>query len=123
MLRIGKRDYRIVRSWYSSNINDFATASVDEIIGRLLQSSVNDGFSVEQTQVDAWKDEIAILKNVSNNMTNATIFLEFNIPRMGKRIDAILLIHSDKPHILIIEFKVGQDRFIASDIDKLLIIH
>jgi len=107
-----------VRSWYSANINDFTKASTDEIIGRLVQSSVNDGFGAERAQIDAWKEEIAILRVALNQINNATIYLEFNIPRMGKRIDAILLIHSDKPHILILEFKVGHDKFLSSDIDQ-----
>ncbi|MEI6228787.1 MAG: DUF2075 domain-containing protein [Candidatus Saccharibacteria bacterium] len=39
---------------------------------------------------------------------------------MGKRIDAILLIHSTKPHIVILEFKIGQNKFTAKDIDQVI---
>ena len=109
-----------MRSWYSAHIDEFASVSINEIIGRLSQSCVNDGFNAERAQVDAWREEIAILRSAFNQLNNATIFLEFNIPRMGKRIDAVLLIHSDKPHIVIMEFKVGQDKFITSDIDQVI---
>jgi len=109
-----------VRSWYSASITDFTNASTDEIVGHLSQGSVNDGFDVELAQVDAWKEEITILRAALNKTYNATVYFEFNIPRMGKRIDTILLIHSDKPHILILEFKVGQDKFITSDIEQVI---
>ena len=115
-----KRYHNTVRSWYSANINEFASTSTDEIIGHLSQSCVNDGFTAERAQIDAWKDEIAILRVAVKKINNATLYLEFNIPRMGKRIDAIILIHSDKPHILVLEFKVGQDKFITSDIDQVI---
>ena len=107
-----------MRSWYSASINEFVTGNTDVVIGRLSQSSVNDGFNVERAQVDAWKEEIAILRAALNGIFDATIFFEFSIPRMGKRIDAILLIHSDKPHIVILEFKVDQDKFLTSDTDQ-----
>ena len=61
---------------------------------------MNDGFNAERAQVDAWKEVIAILRSALYTIKDATIYLEFNIPRMGRRIDAILLIHSDKPHLL-----------------------
>ncbi|MCL2708740.1 MAG: hypothetical protein FWF03_06450, partial [Defluviitaleaceae bacterium] len=109
-----------MRSWYSAKIIEFINASPDEIIGHLSQGSVNDGFHVERAQVDAWKEEIAILRDALNKICDATIFFEFNIPRMGRRIDTIILFHSDKPHVLIIEFKVGQDKFISSDIEQVV---
>jgi len=109
-----------VRSWYSAHVKEFTTANIDEVIGHLLQSSVNDGFNIELAQVNAWKEEIAILRAALNETYNATLYFEFNIPRMGKKIDVILLIHSDKPHVLILEFKVGQDKFITSDIEQVI---
>lgn len=109
-----------MRSWYKSSITDFLKQKNDSIIGQLSQGSVCDGFSVEQPQLQAWLSEIEILKDQLRDIDNATIFLEFVIPRMGKRIDALLLIHSDKPHIVLLEFKIGQSRFIAKDIDQVV---
>jgi len=109
-----------MRSWYKSSIDNFLNQNNDSIIGHLAQGSVHDGFSVEQAQLDTWLCEIDILKDQLRDIENATIFLEFNIPRMGKRIDAILLIHSNKPHVVILEFKIGQNKFIAKDIDQVI---
>jgi hypothetical protein len=47
--------------------------------------------AVEPPQRDAWLQEIAILKK-SRQGLDGTLFLEFNIPRMGKRIDAVVVV-------------------------------
>ena len=44
-----------------------------------------------------------------------TIFFEFNIPRMGRRIDAVLLIG---PIVFVIEFKVGESTFERAAVDQ-----
>ncbi len=43
------------------------------------------------------------------------LFLEFNIPRMGRRIDAVLLIG---PVVFVIEFKVGESTFDRAAVDQ-----
>jgi hypothetical protein len=43
------------------------------------------------------------------------LFLEFNIPRMGRRIDAVLLIG---PVVFVIEFKVGESVFERAAVDQ-----
>lgn len=109
-----------MRSWYKSSINNFINQDNDSIIGQLSRNSAKEGFSVEKTQIDTWYSEIEILKNNLTGFKDATIFLEFVIPRMGKRIDAIILIHSNKPHIIIVEFKIGQNSFNSKDIDQVI---
>ena len=47
--------------------------------------------SLEQTQRDAWLEEIDILKKVLSRF-DGSIYFEYSIPRMGKRIDVVLLI-------------------------------
>src|SRR5204863_1267903 len=44
-----------------------------------------------------------------------SIFFEFNIPRMGRRIDVVLVIG---PVVFAIEFKVGEKAFDRSAIDQ-----
>ncbi|QQS18196.1 DUF2075 domain-containing protein [Candidatus Saccharibacteria bacterium] len=107
-------------SWYKSSVADFLQQNNDSIIGQLSQGSIRDGFNVEQPQFETWRSEIEILKDQLCDIDNATIFLEFVIPRMGRRIDVILLIHSDSPHIVLLEFKIGQNKFIAKDIDQVI---
>ena len=45
---------------------------------------------VESTQKLAWAEEIAILREALGTLaTEATLFLEFDVPRLGSRIDAV----------------------------------
>ena len=107
-----------MRSWYKSPVDNFLSQSISSIIGALTRGSARDGFSVEESQLIAWESEISILKDQLKSLQNADIFLEFNIPRTGRRIDALILIHSDKPHIVVVEFKVGKSVFNRQDIDQ-----
>lgn len=65
-------------------------------------------------QVEAWAHQIQFLKARISGLTGS-IFLEFNIPRMGRRIDTVLLIG---PVVFVVEFKVGEALFDRSAIDQ-----
>src|SRR5437870_12451771 len=92
------------RDYYSDSIARFGTASPNEILGLLVRGS---GFSIEHTQRDAWLEEIRILQTVLSDI-QGSIYFEYAIPRMGKRIDVVLLIGSV---IFVLEFKVGEREF------------
>ena len=99
------------RAYYSDKISDFHQRSKEEILGKLAQG--ND-FALEQTQRDAWLEEIRILKNVLQPY-KGSIYFEYSIPRMGKRIDVILVISSV---IFVLEFKIGEREFPSHAIDQ-----
>ncbi len=99
------------RAYYSDTIENFQITSHDEIIGRLASNSE---FADELTQKDAWKEEITILKHTLRSLTGS-IYFEFSIPRMGKRIDVLLIIESV---IFILEFKVGEKEFLSYAVDQ-----
>jgi hypothetical protein len=99
------------RHYYSATISDFINSSELEIIGSL---SSNSQFADEQTQKEAWKQQIRILKNVLINQ-DGDIFFEYAIPRMGKRIDVLLII---KHVIFVLEFKVGEKEFSGSAVEQ-----
>src|SRR5438105_2195419 len=101
------------RSFYSDRISIFLLSSEEHIIGSL---SKNSDFATELIQRDAWLQEIKILKDVLNSY-EGLIFFEYSIPRMGKRIDVILII---KNAIFVLEFKVGEKEFLLSAIDQAL---
>ncbi len=89
------------RAYYHSSFHDFLAASNEEIIGRL---SIRSELSLEQRQRNAWKDELEILRHALEGL-DGYVLLEYSIPRMGKRADAILLF----PRVVIVvEFKVGE---------------
>ena len=95
------------RAWYRASIADFLRADVETILARLVENS---GFDVLLTQRDAWLHQIAFLRGQLNGFDGSILF-EFSIPRMGRRIDVVLLIG---PIVFAIEFKVGastSDRY------------
>jgi hypothetical protein len=99
------------REYYSDSITNFQKATTDEILGQLTRS--ND-FSLEQTQRDAWLEEINILRKVLTSF-QGHIYFEYSIPRMGQRIDVVLLIG---PVIFVLEFKIGEKEFTSFAIDQ-----
>jgi predicted metalloenzyme YecM len=99
------------RQYYSDTITNFLKTSPNEILGILAQS--ND-FALEQTQRDAWLEEIRILQNTLRPY-KGSIYFEYSIPRMGKRIDVVLITGSV---IFVLEFKVGEKEFQSYAIDQ-----
>src|SRR4030065_1768070 len=101
------------RAFYSDSIVNFLKSSEEEIIGKL---ALGNEFSLEQTQREAWLVEIEILKNVLSPY-NGSIYFEYSIPRMGERIDVIILIG---PVIFVLEFKIGEKEYTSSAIDQVV---
>lgn len=79
--------------------------------------STSAGFAVELEQNNSWRREIDILKTVMPSNLQSSIFMEFDIPRMGHRIDALLL-GPNFPYVLIFEFKVGASHYSRADISQ-----
>jgi hypothetical protein len=73
------------RAWYGDTIDDFRNRGANDILGQLATHNV---FDLQQTQRDAWLDEIAFLRSSLAGLSGS-IFFEFAIPRMGRRIDAV----------------------------------
>jgi hypothetical protein len=101
------------RSFYSSAISHFLLSPSENILGELAD---NNEFSLEQTQRLAWNTQIKILKEVLHNY-EGKVFFEYSIPRMGRRIDVVVLIRNV---IFVLEFKIGEREFLLSSIDQVL---
>lgn len=101
------------RSYYSATISDFLKSTLNEILGSLSGSSE---FSDESQQKEAWKAEVKSLKEILVPY-EGKIYFEYAIPRMGRRIDVLLIIQSV---IFVIEFKVGEKEYSASAIDQVM---
>jgi hypothetical protein len=93
-----------LRYWYGASIPEFNRSSAEEIVGRL---TINSSFDVDRTQATAWLAEIELLQSNVKGLIGS-IFLEFSIPRMGRRIDAVIV---TRETIFALEFKVGSDTF------------
>ncbi len=99
------------REYYSDSIANFLNTSPLEILGVLVKS--ND-FALEQSQRDAWIEEVEILQKVLSSY-KGSIYFEYSIPRMGKRIDVVVITGST---IFILEFKVGETEFSSYATDQ-----
>lgn len=99
------------RYYYANSIKNFLRDSNEEIVGEL---SINNTFNSDKNQLDAWIKEIDILKDALTKF-DGNILFEFSIPRMGRRIDVVLLI---KNVIFVVEFKVGGKEFLMNAIDQ-----
>lgn len=96
------------RAYYENSIEDFLVEDYCDIFGKLL---VNDRFQTNEMQKYAWKEEIKILKKHLSKYRNGSILFEYSIPRIGMRVDVVLLLSGV---IFLLEFKVGENRYPAS---------
>lgn len=92
------------RSYYQNTIEEFIIEDSSSIFGQL---SRNHQHNLEDLQKNAWIKQIDILK-YSLSGIKGNIYFEFSIPRMGKRVDNILLINN---FIFVVEFKVGDTSY------------
>ena len=99
------------RAWYASSIEAFRAARSEEILGTLTKNS---GFAVDLTQRDAWLAQIEFLRGRLEGFAGA-VFFEFSVPRMGRRIDVVLLISGI---VFVVEFKVGATTYDAAAVDQ-----
>ena len=99
------------RSYYSSSIADFISSDPDAILGIL---AARNEFALEIESRSAWQQEIGILKQALPRY-RGRIYFEYSIPRMGKRIDVLLVIQNV---IFILEFKAGEAEHTSYGIDQ-----
>jgi hypothetical protein len=104
----------LTRSYYSASAADFLRVSPAAVLGELVTHHT---FAVDQSQRNAWQAEILHLQKVANALPDSFVFLEFAIPRMGKRVDAVIV---SSGHILVIEYKIGGDEYQKHAIDQVL---
>ena len=106
----------MARYFYYSDIRSFLRESVEEIFGKL---SMNDEYDTAATQKFAWEEEINTMKDVLRAYQDEQgwILFEYTIPRIGKRIDVVLLL---RERIFAIEFKAGQEDILHTDVDQVL---
>lgn len=102
------------RAYYSCPLKDFIKESENSILGKLTFSHTNR--SLTDLQRNAWIKQIRILKEKLIGY-DGKIYFEFAIPRMGKRVDNILIIQNT---VFILEFKIGESTFKKSDSDQVI---
>ena len=104
------------RCLYHSTIGNFELMDSKSLLGTL---GINYHGDILTTTNEAWAGEIDILQNVLQPWKDefGHIIFEYDIPRLGKRIDVVLLLRGI---IFCLEFKVGQKDALQADIEQVL---
>jgi len=94
------------RAYYAASIADFHAHSDDQVLAALTRNS---SFAIERTQTAAWNAQITCMRQ-SLPRTDAAglIAFEFAVPRMGKRIDVLVILGAA---VCVLEFKVNERAF------------
>jgi len=97
------------KAYYCNSIPGFIKDSSTSIVGQLVRHS----FEINKEQSDAWNKQIHDLQTrLEGCGMEGDIIFEYDIVRLGKRIDVILLI---RHMVFSLEFKNGKNAFTAQD--------
>lgn len=102
------------RYYYANTIREFLTDQEALIFGQLSAAHSHD---LNDLTKNSWLSQIRILKDQLQPFSEGQIYFEFSIPRMGKRVDNVLII-DDK--IFLLEFKVGDTVYQKHAIDQVI---
>lgn len=104
------------RCLYHATFQKFLSTDSMRILGIL-----HDKFhgNVQTTTHEAWKSEITLLQKILRTWKEekGDIVFEYDIPRLGKRIDVVLLLRGI---IFCLEFKVGQKEALQADVEQVM---
>jgi hypothetical protein len=102
-----------VKAYYHASLADFCTDDDQSILGKLAGEN---NFNLEREQFRAWEEQLKVLKAALSTFVG-DIFLECFVPRMGKRADAVILMHG---LVIVVEFKVGA---VEHALDAIVQVH
>ena len=104
------------RCLYNSSIITFLNTDNNIVFSSLCEKYHGEALT---TTREAWKAEIIIMKNVISDFAEkqGEIIFEYDIPRLGKRVDVVLLLEGI---VFCLEFKVGETRILEVDVDQVL---
>jgi DUF2075 family protein len=103
-------------AYYCDTIDGFLSVKPSDILDCIFKSVPFDERTSEQN--GAWKDEISCLQaRLQEIKAEGYIVFEYNIIRMAKRIDVVLLLRNV---VYSLEFKSGQNTYYAEDMEQAL---
>ena len=99
-----------------SSFKKFLESDDNAIFGTLCDKYHGEALT---TTREAWRSEISIMKNILSRFADkdGKIIFEYDIPRLGKRVDVVLLLEGI---IFCLEFKVGESKILEADVDQVL---
>lgn len=102
-----------MRAYYSAPLSDFLQQSTNEILGIIHTNDSSAETTIQQS--NTWETEVTILKDQLRNLPDGRIIFEYTIPRMGKRVDVVVLTHNI---VFLLEFKCGDTEYRQSTYDQ-----
>ncbi len=104
------------RCLYAASFSDFLQQEPLAVLGALHSNYHGDAIT---TTDEAWMGEIVLLKQVIKpwGEEHGRIIFEYDIPRLGKRIDVVLLLRG---LIFCLEFKVGKKEDFQAGIEQVM---
>ena len=102
-----------IRAYYSAPLSDFLQQSTNEILGIIHTNDSSAETTIQQS--NTWETEVTILKDQLRNLPDGRIIFEYTIPRMGKRVDVVVLTHNI---VFLLEFKCGDTEYRQSTYDQ-----
>ena len=87
---MAERNNKNPRCLWNSTFTDFLNEANTSILGTLIDNYHGEA---KTTAIEAWKGEISIMQNILHQLSDkdGRIMFEYDIPRLGKRIDVVLL--------------------------------
>ena len=102
------------KAYYEASFQDFCAENESAILGELTTHHQHD---LEHLQRNAWITQVKYLQAELANFPDGHIFFEFVIPRMGKRVDCLVLLNGV---VFVVEFKVGSSSFDRHAIEQVV---
>jgi hypothetical protein len=119
---------RLNVAFYAAPVSEFLAASDEEAYAPLAAPK---GYTLAPEQLSAWQLQLPVLRAAHRGLARVPqeqgpvsfgdeapapwIHLDFDIPRLGRRVDAVLVL----PECVIpIEFKVGAKKFERLDYEQ-----
>ena len=102
-------------AWWSGSVADFSASDDATLLGMLAHASMERFRLNEAVQLRAWSRQIGILREMVRLLpqpADCRLLIEFEIPRLRGRIDAVLL---SPGGIFVLEFKVNATAFSQED--------
>ncbi|MGZ8968665.1 MAG: DUF2075 domain-containing protein [Telluria sp.] len=97
-------------AYFEAEISEFLHMPVPSIVGAI---ALRHSQTIEHLATHAWKEEVEILRVALQPFDTGHILFEMHIPRMGRRVDVVLIIQNI---IFVVEFKTGASVYSAQDV-------
>lgn len=102
-----------MHAWWSGDVATFLASVAEAIVERLAVRLVETHHLNHDTQLRAWRAQIAILQSaLAESPGSRRVMFEYPLIRLGRRIDVVVL---SERAIFVLEFKVGSALIALSD--------